>query len=333
MREALSLSTGPRHAGDHERAGLGRRGLDTGKANGNPGPPARGWPCWTQTPPSPSSPRCAKPTPDTGRPSHFPSTHFQLAEMARLRVFGPPHVENVTAPGQPLRAKAAELAVFLACHRDGADTRTLRDHLEPGARIRSADTRVHTNVSNLRHVLARAGRPRNQLTRAQTAGPDERVDFLRHACQSYTEPLAADCDYIWIEAHREGPPGGSGRPPPARDGAPQRRAPVRSRPDTGQGHHGRPLQRGPPPNRNVRNRDTPSATAKTSGTCFRPSTSRSPTSTQNPKTPPANSPIGSPERSPHRAPTVVPQARTHPSPSHPSTPDELQASHRASVQK
>ncbi len=153
-----------------------------------------------------------------------------FAEMARLRVFGPPQVDNVTAPGKPLRSKAAELAVFLACHRDGADTRTLRDHLEPGVRIRSADTRVHTNVSNLRHVLARAGGPRksayvthsegryrldptsvdvdlwrfrDQLTRAQTAGPKDRVDLLRRACQSYTGPLAADCDYIWIEAHRE----------------------------------------------------------------------------------------------------------------------------------
>lgn len=171
--------------------------------------------------------------PDPHRPA---PTGVQNVEAtvgkARLRVLGgPPHVEDVTAPGNPLRAKAGELAVFLACHRDGADTRTLRDRLEPGVRIRSADIRVHTNVSNLRHVLARAGGPRKPGYVTQTAGqyhldpasvhvdlwafrdllararttdePQGRIPLLQRACRLYGGPLAADCDYPWVEAHRE----------------------------------------------------------------------------------------------------------------------------------
>jgi DNA-binding SARP family transcriptional activator len=167
--------------------------------------------------------------------SSLPASGQDLGETgrkARLRVLGcTPHVEDVTTPGNPLRAKAGELAVFLACHRDGADTRTLRDNLEPGVRIRSADTRIHTNVSNLRHVLARAAGPRKPgyvtqttgryrldpasvdvdlwvfrdlLARARTAGaPEDRIPLLQPACRHYDGPLAGDCAYPWVEAHRE----------------------------------------------------------------------------------------------------------------------------------
>jgi DNA-binding SARP family transcriptional activator len=149
---------------------------------------------------------------------------------AQLRVFGTPRVDDVTTPGQPLRAKAAELAVFLACHPEGADTRTIGDHLERAVRSRSADVRVHTNVSNLRHVMGRATGPRKigyvtkpggqyrldpttvdvdlwqlrDLTaRAATAPTAERIRLLRQACDLYTAPLADGCDYDWVEPHRE----------------------------------------------------------------------------------------------------------------------------------
>lgn len=152
------------------------------------------------------------------------------AHKALLRVFGTPRVDNITAPGQPLRAKAAELAVFLACHPDGVDTRTIGDHLERGVRMRSADVRVHTNVSNLRHVMGRAAgqrkigyviKPggryrldptsvdvdlwqlRDLTTRAATASARERLRLLRRACDLYTAPLADACDYDWVEPHRE----------------------------------------------------------------------------------------------------------------------------------
>jgi DNA-binding SARP family transcriptional activator len=150
--------------------------------------------------------------------------------IARLSVFGTPRVENVTSPGHPLRAKAAELAVFLACHPDGADTRTIGDNLEPDIRLKHADTRVHTNVSNLRHVMGRAAGPRrigyvikkngryqfdrtcvrvdlweqrDLLTRAATAPPAERLELLTHACDLYAAPLAEGCDYDWVEPYRE----------------------------------------------------------------------------------------------------------------------------------
>ncbi len=42
-------------------------------------------------------------------------------------------------------------------HPDGAATRDIGEYLEPDARISQADQRVHTNASNLRHVLGRAG--------------------------------------------------------------------------------------------------------------------------------------------------------------------------------
>ena len=139
-------------------------------------------------------------------------------------------MDDVTEPGQPLRAKAAELACFLACHPDGASTRTVSDNLEPTVRLRNADTRVHTYASNLRHVFGRATGPRKigyviknagryrldptavevdlwQLrdltTRAATAPAPERIHLLRQACDLYAAPLADGCAYDWVEPHRE----------------------------------------------------------------------------------------------------------------------------------
>jgi DNA-binding SARP family transcriptional activator len=165
--------------------------------------------------------------PDGGVPVTAPATS---GRKARLRVFGTPHVDDVTEPGQPLRAKAAELACFLACHPDGAFTRTVSDNLEPTVRLRNADTRVHTYASNLRHVFGRATGPRKigyviknagryrldptavdvdlwqlrDLTaRAATAPAPERIQLLRQACDLYTAPLADSCAYDWVEPHRE----------------------------------------------------------------------------------------------------------------------------------
>jgi DNA-binding SARP family transcriptional activator len=150
---------------------------------------------------------------------------------AHLRVLGDLAVLNATAEGRPLRAKAAELAVYLACHPDGADTRTIGEHLEPDSRLRQADQHVHNNVSNLRHVLGRAagfgrnahvintqGRYRLDPTTVDVdlwhlhdllhqAGlvtdPSTREQLLRRACDLYTAPLAGDHDYDWIAPHRE----------------------------------------------------------------------------------------------------------------------------------
>ncbi len=150
----------------------------------------------------------------------------------RLRVLGAPAVEDIWLPGRSLRGKAAELAVYLACHPDGADTAIIAEHLFPEAKVRAAKQSVHTNASNLRHVLGRAGGPLpggyvlkrgasvryrldpatvdvdlwrlwDLLSRARLASAPARTELLRQACELYTEPLAAGCDYDWVEPHRE----------------------------------------------------------------------------------------------------------------------------------
>jgi nucleoid-associated protein YgaU/DNA-binding SARP family transcriptional activator len=163
-------------------------------------------------------------------PTTQPTSTGKDSTKAHLRVFGTPEITNITGPGKPLRAKAVELAVFLACHPDGVDTRTIGEYLEPDSRIRQADQHVYTNISNLRHVLARAAGPdktyvlkesgryrldpttvdvdlwtmRHLLADAAThTDPDTRQDLLRHACALYTAPLAATRAYDWIEPHQE----------------------------------------------------------------------------------------------------------------------------------
>jgi DNA-binding SARP family transcriptional activator len=124
------------------------------------------------------------------------------------------------------------LAVYLACHPDGGDTAIIAEHLFPDAKVRAAKQSVHTNASNLRHVLGRAGGPlpggyvlkrgasvryrldpatvevdlwrlRDLLSRARLASAPARTDMLRQACEAYAAPLAAGCDYDWVEPHRE----------------------------------------------------------------------------------------------------------------------------------
>ncbi|MCW3818975.1 LysM peptidoglycan-binding domain-containing protein [Micromonospora sp. DR5-3] len=154
-----------------------------------------------------------------------------IAGKVRLRVLGQPRIEDITRPGRPLRAKALELAVFLACHPDGMTTRDIGEYLEPDARISQADQRVHTNASNLRHVLARAGTAdaksayliktagryrldpatvdvdvwtlRDLLRAATVASGPRRRELLTAACDLSTAPLADGQDYEWLQPHRE----------------------------------------------------------------------------------------------------------------------------------
>jgi DNA-binding SARP family transcriptional activator len=152
------------------------------------------------------------------------------APKVTLRVLGTPQIENITRPGRSLRAKALELAVYLACHPKGAPTREIGEYLCPEARLREADQRVHTYASNLRHVLTRAGGPRNNaylikvaaryrldpatvevdlwqlrdlLHRAAIASGDNRRHLLEQACRMYAAPLADGCKYEWIEPYRQ----------------------------------------------------------------------------------------------------------------------------------
>ncbi|MBX7267589.1 LysM peptidoglycan-binding domain-containing protein [Micromonospora sp. Llam7] len=193
-------------------------------------------------PPATSDPTTHDPTTSADADAAEPSDHSLDAPppavggtprvKASLRVLGAPIVEDLVLPGRDLRGRAAELAVFLACHPDGADTETIAEHLVPDVRRRQAKQLVHTNASNLRHVLGRAGGPitagyvlkrgasaryrldpttvrvdlwqlRDLLSRAQIASAPARAELLRDACALYTAPLADGCDYEWVEPHRE----------------------------------------------------------------------------------------------------------------------------------
>ncbi|PTA43524.1 LysM peptidoglycan-binding domain-containing protein [Micromonospora sp. RP3T] len=165
------------------------------------------------------------------QPAPIPTPSDAVAGKARLRVLGPPRIEGITKPGRPLRAKALELAVFLACHPDGVTTRDVGEYLEPDARLSQADQRVHTNASNLRHVLGRAGDVetknayviksagryrldpttvdvdvwtlRDLMRHATIATGPRRHELLTAACELYDAPLAEGQDYEWLQPHRE----------------------------------------------------------------------------------------------------------------------------------
>ncbi|RNI00900.1 LysM peptidoglycan-binding domain-containing protein [Micromonospora aurantiaca] len=150
---------------------------------------------------------------------------------AKLRVIGPPRIDGIVHDGRALRAKAKELAVFLAVHPDGVETRTIGDNIELDARISQAAQRVHTNASNLRHVLGRAAVPdaqnayvvkggggykldpatvdvdvwtlRDLMRKAAIASGPARRELLTAACDLYTAPLAEGEDYEWLAPHRE----------------------------------------------------------------------------------------------------------------------------------
>ena len=171
------------------------------------------------------------PQPEQPTPTAADALAAAGSQKARLRVLGTPRIEDITEPGRDLRSKARELAVFLACHPDGASTREIGEYLEPDARLSQADQRVHTNASNLRHVLARAGSAdaknayviksagryrldpatvevdiwqlRDLLRQGGIATGEQRRTLLTDACDLYSAPLAEGQDYEWITPHRE----------------------------------------------------------------------------------------------------------------------------------
>ncbi|GAA1619570.1 condensation domain-containing protein [Actinoplanes couchii] len=135
-------------------------------------------------------------------------------QPVQIRVLGTLRIDGITRPGNNLRARAAELAVFLACHPDGTDTDTIGEHLLGDVRLRQAKQHVDTNASNLRHVLTRAGGPHpddhllkrgttsryrlnpttatvelwqlhDLLQRARLTPAPERIGLLQQACDLY----------------------------------------------------------------------------------------------------------------------------------------------------
>ncbi|GIF98330.1 hypothetical protein Cci01nite_34240 [Catellatospora citrea] len=183
-------------------------------------------------PPEPDPAATGRATPVARTPNPVPAAVPAAASArAKLRVIGQPRIEDITAEGRPLRAKALEMAVYLAVHPDGVATREIGEYLEPDARLAQADQRVHTNASNLRHVLGRAGTSeaknaylaksagryrldpatvdvdvwtlRDLMRKAVIASGPARRELLTAACDLYTAPLAEGQDYEWLPPHRE----------------------------------------------------------------------------------------------------------------------------------
>jgi hypothetical protein len=93
-----------------------------------------------------------------------------------------------------LRTSAAELIVYLAVHRHGADLSDVMEALFPDATRRRAGERLATEVANLRNRIRHA---------AGNPDPSHRIAALRRAVAAYTGPLAARRDFDWIESARE----------------------------------------------------------------------------------------------------------------------------------
>jgi DNA-binding SARP family transcriptional activator len=154
----------------------------------------------------------------------------QATGRARVTVLGHPAIDDSTAePGEPLRAKSLELLVYLAVHGGSARVETILEDLLPDAPARKALYRLHTYVYSLRKTLVRCAGPGTYLQHppgrytlnpdtldidlwtmtaaltdaAAAATPADRIAALRRAVAAYTAPLAQDCDYEWIEPHRE----------------------------------------------------------------------------------------------------------------------------------
>ncbi|MCP2323389.1 DNA-binding SARP family transcriptional activator [Hamadaea flava] len=179
-----------------------------------------------QTGESPS-PTPGHPRSQTPRIHHSSTTvHEPSIAKAQLRMLGAVEIPDAS---RPVRAKALELAVLLACHPDGLSTRDIGEHLEPDARLSQSDQRVHTNASNLRLALARpgfdgkhyliktGGRYRlnpatvdvdlwkfyELVSAAKRSDGEARVALLREAVDLSHGPLAGDHAYDWIMPHRE----------------------------------------------------------------------------------------------------------------------------------
>jgi hypothetical protein len=135
---------------------------------------------------------------------------------------GQPGIDTIT---RGLRAKAAELAVYLACHPDGAAVRDAAEYLLPDVTLHAADQQIHTNASNLRQTLAKVGgrllkqdgryrldpstvtvdvwQLRQTLRAVSTAEPTQRRQLLQDACELCVGPLAEGQAYEWVEPHAE----------------------------------------------------------------------------------------------------------------------------------
>lgn len=84
---------------------------------------------------------------------HHPLPHAADGRRLELRVLGEP---TLLIDGQPLtvrRSAAVQVLVYLAAHRDGADTRRLIDALWPGVPRRSLTGRLYTTLSELRGAV------------------------------------------------------------------------------------------------------------------------------------------------------------------------------------
>jgi nucleoid-associated protein YgaU/two-component SAPR family response regulator len=81
----------------------------------------------------------------------------QARRRVRVRVLGRAAVEDTDGnPVSGLRATAAHLLVFLACHRDGANIPDVQEAIWPEATLRRAGQRLSTTVANLRWALRTA---------------------------------------------------------------------------------------------------------------------------------------------------------------------------------
>jgi two-component SAPR family response regulator len=146
-----------------------------------------------------------------------------------VSVLGEPRIHGADTAGEPLRAKARELLVYLTAVGGKASQHAILEDLLPDAPARKAPHRLHTYVYNLRRHLNHVGgaaeylhhpghqyvlnpdtldvdlwQMRAALADAQAAtDPAAKTAALRHAVSVYRGPLAAGCDYEWVEPHRE----------------------------------------------------------------------------------------------------------------------------------
>lgn len=176
----------------------------------------------------------AAPTPPPP-PAHLPvsvtvSTRQPATGRVGIRMLGPPAVLDADSNPVPgLRHHATGLLAYLTIHRAGAKLPDIMEAFWPTATIRRASERLSTEAANLRRTIRRAagdtslqplintgGRYHlnpelldidtwnltDTLARAST-DPTAHTDELRAAVDTSTAPLAAGCDYEWLEPHRE----------------------------------------------------------------------------------------------------------------------------------
>jgi DNA-binding SARP family transcriptional activator len=188
----------------------------------------------TPAPADTDSGQAASPADPEDQSRRHPDQNEEAASkgQATVSVLGEPHIDVADAAqnGEPLRAKARELLVYLAAVGGKVSQDTILEDLLPDAPARKAPHRLHTYVYNLRRHLNHIGgkntylqhpghhyvlshdalevdlwQMRAALADAQAAtDPAAKIAALRHAISAYRGPLADGCGYEWIEPHREG---------------------------------------------------------------------------------------------------------------------------------